>query len=72
MKPLRRKLQKCRDPARVDLVAYQRSKREDAPYKEKKDANVADDDVFGGGISSARDTKRRKVEVAEDPFGPPL
>ncbi|KAI6781134.1 Cyclin-like protein [Emericellopsis cladophorae] len=71
MKPLRRKLQKCRDPARLDLVAYQRSKREEALNKEKKDANMADDDVFGGG-GSARDTKRRKVDAVEDPFGPAL
>lgn len=78
MKPLRKKLQKCRDPDRVDLVALQRARREQGTNKDKKVGNNSkDDDVFGGALggqaqADARDTKRRKVDKLEDPFGPPL
>lgn len=62
-KPLRRKLQKCRDPDRVDLVSLQRARREQALNKEKSGGDEDGDD---------RDVKRRKVEKVDDPFGPPL
>lgn len=69
-KPLRRKLQKCRDPDRVDLVGLQKARREQALNKEKGNGGDGEDDVFGG--DNTRDPKRRKVEKADDPFGPPL
>lgn len=75
MKPLRKKLQKCRDPDRVDLVALQRARREQAMNKDKKPAAGSnnDGDVFGGALEGdARDTKRRKVDKLDDPFGGPL
>lgn len=78
MKPLRKKLQKCRDPDRVDLVALQRARREQGANKDKKPrgsvAGKNSDDVFGGDDAGSRDIKRRKVEdnKLDDPFGPPL
>lgn len=67
-KPLRRKLQRCRDPDRVDLVTLQKARREQALNKEKSSGNE-DSNVFGG---ENREAKRRKVDKADDPFGPPL
>lgn len=77
MKPLRKKLQKCRDPDRVDLVALQRARREQGVHKDKKSRigveSKNNDDVFGGEEGGTRDTKRRKVDnKLDDPFGPPL
>jgi cyclin H len=76
MKPLRKKLQKCRDPDRVDLVALQRARREQTTNKDKKPAGNSnnDGDVFGGALEGdARDSKRRKVDnKLDDPFGGPL
>ncbi|KAF4982845.1 hypothetical protein FZEAL_1637 [Fusarium zealandicum] len=69
MKPLRRKLQRCRDPDRADLVNLQRARREQVMNKEKKAAGLDDGGVFGE--ENARETKRVKLENA-DPFGPPL
>lgn len=66
MKPLRKKLQKCRDPDRADLVALQRARREQAVAKPKKADPTNDGAVFGEDL---RDSKRRKVENADDPFG---
>ncbi|CVK96811.1 related to cyclin CCL1 [Fusarium mangiferae] len=68
MKPLRKKLQKCRDPDRADLVNLQRARREQVMNKEKKAAANEDGTVFGDDL---RETKRVKLENA-DPFGPPL
>ncbi len=68
MKPLRKKLQKCRDPDRVDLVALQRNRREQAMGKSKV-TTAGDGDPFGGDV---RDIKRRKVDGQDDVFGPPL
>lgn len=73
MKPLRKKLQKCRDPDRADLVALQRARREQAvakPVKTPAPAAASDGTVFG--TSNSRDAKRRKVEAGDDPFGPSL
>ncbi|KJZ77196.1 hypothetical protein HIM_03517 [Hirsutella minnesotensis 3608] len=72
MKPLRKKLQKCRDPDRADLVALQRARREQAAGKPAKPSAgaVGDGGVFGEG--DARDVKRRKVGTGDDVFGPPL
>ncbi|CAH0051199.1 unnamed protein product [Clonostachys solani] len=70
MKPLRKKLQRCRDPDRVDLVALQKARREQALNKEKKPAGPAEGEMFGEAIS--REVKRRKVDTADDVFGPPM
>jgi cyclin H len=71
IKPLNKKLKKCRDPDRVDLVALQKAKREQVQQKMKAKSSVTEDgDVFGKVADKERDSKRRKV--ADDPFGPPL
>ncbi|TLD19089.1 hypothetical protein PspLS_09956 [Pyricularia sp. CBS 133598] len=82
-KPLTKRLKKCRDPDRSDLVALQKARRERAlnsadsdderdPGKKNKKATIeGDGSVFGGPVvADARDSKRRKV--SNDPFGPPL
>lgn len=72
MKPLRKQLQRCRDPDRADLVALQRARREQAVGKVTKTgaSTTSDAAVFGDG--DPRDVKRRKVEGGADAFGPPL
>ena len=73
IRPLLRKLKKCRDPDRSDLVALQRARREQANKKEVKKSGPNDDDVFGPASDSNREAKRRKVSSAVgDPFGPAL
>lgn len=69
MKPLRKKLQRCRDPDRADLVALQKSRREQAVAKPKKPTGLADGGIFGEEL---RDSKRRKLETSDDVFGPAL
>ncbi|KAL6856358.1 cyclin-like protein [Trichoderma novae-zelandiae] len=71
LKPLRKKLQKCRDTDRADLVALQRARREQATTKVKKPTAPSDGVVFGDAVE-ARDPKRRKLEAANDLFGPAL
>ncbi|PTB63315.1 cyclin-like protein [Trichoderma citrinoviride] len=71
LKPLRKKLQKCRDTDRADLVALQRARREQATTKVKKPTPPSDGAVFGDAVE-ARDPKRRKLEAANDLFGPAL
>ncbi|CAM1502629.1 Fc.00g074050.m01.CDS01 [Cosmosporella sp. VM-42] len=70
MKPLRKKLQKCRDPDRANLVNLQRARRELTLKKEKKPSMPDDTGVFGDG--DARESKRMKLDKADDVFGPPL
>ncbi|KAI0378497.1 cyclin-like protein [Hypomontagnella monticulosa] len=74
IKALRRKLIKCRDPDRADLVALQKARREQAAQKPKaKSGANADEKVFGNGINEERESKRRKVALdGGDIFGPPL
>ncbi|KAI1099330.1 cyclin mcs2 [Jackrogersella minutella] len=76
IKALRKKLAKCRDPDRVDLVALQKARREHAMQKTKGKGANADDKVFGNGINDERESKRRKVAPGggngDDMFGPPL
>jgi cyclin H len=77
MRPLNKKLKKCRDPDRFDLVALQKARREQAQQKPKaKVPAKADGDVFGtsnGMIKDEeRDAKRRRVAGGADMFGPPL
>lgn len=86
VKRLRKKLQKCRDPDRADLVALQRARREQASTKPKAASNgglLADAAVFG---DIDRETKRIKLDDApalnsqagegkasgSNMFGPPL
>lgn len=81
MKPLLKKLKKCRDPDRFDLIALHKKRLE---FREKEAGGGAgsrpvdaDGAVFGGGDVKLpngdpdRESKRRKV-AAEDPFGPAL
>ncbi|QUC20925.1 uncharacterized protein UV8b_05166 [Ustilaginoidea virens] len=70
MKPLRRKLQKCRDPDRANLVELQRARREQAVAKPKNANPTNDGAVFGD--SDSREAKRRKVDNPDDVFGPAL
>ncbi|KAK4243980.1 cyclin-like protein [Corynascus novoguineensis] len=72
--PLRKKLNKCRDPERWNLVELQRARRQQAAKKADSEDGDPDDRgeagnslqsdaaVFGDPLTaSARDTKRRKV-----------
>jgi cyclin H len=77
MKSLMRKLKKCRDPDRFDLVALHKKRLEFKEGEKKPSKGAVEDDgaVFSGsnGTGKAdadRDAKRRKL--AEDPFGPAL
>lgn len=78
MKPLIKKLKKCRDPDRFDLIALHKKRLEFRETDAKPAKGPMDDGaVFGGGLNSGskadadHDVKRRKV-AADDPFGPPL
>lgn len=77
MKPLVRKLKKCRDPDRFDLIGLHKKRLEFKENEKKPAKGAVEDDgaVFSGSNGAGkgdadRDAKRRKV--AEDPFGPPL
>ncbi|KAK2053661.1 cyclin ccl1 [Colletotrichum caudatum] len=78
IKPLLRKLKKCRDPDRADLVALQKTRRELASQKDPRRPKAEGDGaLFGGnggalGGNDARDVKRRKVAEGDDVFGPAL
>ncbi|KAL0932556.1 cyclin ccl1 [Colletotrichum truncatum] len=78
IRPLLRKLKKCRDPDRADLVALQKARRELAAQKEPRRPKVEGDGAaFGGdsgatGGNDAREAKRRKVAEGDDVFGPAL
>ncbi|EGX89015.1 Cyclin-related protein [Cordyceps militaris CM01] len=67
MKPLRKKLQKCRDPDRANLVALQQARREQASTKAKKPSAPVDG-VLATDAQS-RDAKRRKLEAGDDACG---
>ena len=78
--PLRKKLNKCRDPDRWNLVELQRLRREQAarrgggdsedgePDDRDKDTLAGDGAVFGEALAPASHLKRRKVALG-DPFG---
>ncbi|TQN65271.1 Cyclin CCL1 [Colletotrichum shisoi] len=78
IKPLLRKLKKCSDPDRADLVALQKARRELASQKDSRRPKAEGDGaVFsgdGGALNGndARDAKRRKVGEGDDVFGPAL
>ena len=81
IKPLRQKLRRCHDPDRWDLVALQKTRREQAAARghdsdDGPGASLEDDAaVFGGGggVAEGRNAKRRKVgKGPDDPFGGPL
>lgn len=72
MKPLVRKLKKCRDPDRVDLVALQKARREQGLQKKPKPGPKDDTAVFGnalGGAPGEPQPKRQKTTNLDDPFG---
>ncbi|KAI1841478.1 hypothetical protein JX266_012318 [Neoarthrinium moseri] len=72
MKPLIKKLKKCRDPDRVDLVALQKARRQQAEQKKPKPTLKDDTAIFGGPVDD-REAKRRKTAAnGDDPFGPAL
>lgn len=79
MKPLIKKLKKCRDPDRFDLIGLHKKRLEFRENETKAVKGPTEDDgaVFGSGSNGAlksdadRELKRRKV-IADDPFGPPL
>ncbi|KXX76243.1 Cyclin CCL1 [Madurella mycetomatis] len=81
LQPLRKKLNKCRDPERSNLVGLQRARRQQAAHRDESD----DEDGLDGGKGPAgrlkddeavfgdADVKGRKVKrEMEDPFGPAL
>ena len=78
IQPIRKKLSKCRDPDRYNLVELQRARREQALNKgdsddedHKMETPDSDGAVFGDALP--RDSKRRKVAKGlADPFGGPL
>ncbi|KAK9780461.1 putative Cyclin C-terminal domain-containing protein [Seiridium cardinale] len=72
MKPLVRKLKKCRDPDRVDLVALQKARREQTEKKKPKPALKDDAAVFGGALGEPDAKRRKTVTNGDDPFGPAL
>lgn len=82
MRPLIKKLKKCRDPDRVDLVALQKARREQAEQKKKPKPGLKDDAaLFGGSLGGSLggplggplggsvaqpDAKRRKTQLNGD------
>lgn len=72
MKPLRKKLQKCRDPDWADLMALQRARREQTAAKAPKPSAEPTNDAVVFGDGDSRDVKRRRVKGGADAFGPPL
>ncbi|SPN98731.1 related to cyclin CCL1 [Cephalotrichum gorgonifer] len=71
IRPLLKKLRKCRDPDRADLVALQRARREQVLNKEKGGKKEGDGGLLNEESEEAREAKRRRVGL-EDPFGPSL
>ncbi|KAK3941008.1 cyclin-like protein [Diplogelasinospora grovesii] len=83
VQPIRKKLNKCKDPDRWNLVELQRARREQAlkraDSEEREDGGggtgtIDDDGAVFGDVAPQRDPKRRKVVAKglEDPFGGPL
>ena len=85
--PVRKKLNKCRDPERWNLVELQRARREQAARKADSEDGEPDDRGANGHSGSlagdgavfgeALPPKRRKVleggkKGLDDPFGGPL
>ncbi|KAK0652425.1 cyclin-like protein [Cercophora newfieldiana] len=77
IQPIRKKLNKCRDPDRWNLVELQRARREQAGNRSDSEDDEPEENprslekdaaVFGDALPA----KRRKVVKTEDPFGPPL
>ncbi|CCC09029.1 hypothetical protein SMACR_03142 [Sordaria macrospora] len=81
IRPVRKKLTKCRDPDRWNLSELQRQRREQGLKREDSEERAAtskgskDPALFGGDlVAGAPEKKRRKVDGngLEDPFGGPL
>ncbi|KAJ4301986.1 hypothetical protein N0V88_002117 [Collariella sp. IMI 366227] len=67
--PLNKKLNKCRDPERWNLVELQRVRREQASKKDgSEDGDAEDRGESDGAVFGDAVPKRKKVKV-EDPFG---
>lgn len=76
IKPLMKKLRKCRDPDRFDLIALHKKRLEFREKETMNKSNTMEEDgaVFGGekNANADRESKRRKVALQQDPFGPAL
>nr|CDP25874.1 Putative cyclin [Podospora anserina S mat+] len=81
--PLRKKLLKCKDPERWNLVELQRVRREQAAKKMdsddeddlgggKKVKKEEDGDIFGGDLGHSAKKRKMTVKKEEDPFGGPM
>ncbi|KAK4164273.1 cyclin-like protein [Cladorrhinum sp. PSN259] len=82
--PVRRKLKKCCDPERWNLVELQRTRREQASKRAESDdedgdgekpVKMEDDGAIFGEPLSSRDPKRKKIKLEpglQDPFGPAM
>ncbi|KAG6062262.1 hypothetical protein E4U17_000034 [Claviceps sp. LM77 group G4] len=71
MKPLRKKLQKCRDPDRADLVELQRARREQANTKPTLQKSTGHDLALGN-VDHTRSKRQKTAGAADDVFGPSL
>ncbi|KAG5997913.1 hypothetical protein E4U52_002407 [Claviceps spartinae] len=71
MKPLRKKLQKCRDPDRADLVELQRARREQANTKPMLQKSTSHDLALGK-LDHTRSKRQKTAGAADDVFGPSL
>ncbi|KAK0664024.1 putative cyclin [Cercophora samala] len=80
--PLRKKLLKCKDPERWNLVELQKVRREQAAKKMdsddeddfggrdgKKAKKEEDGDIFGGDLGHSAKKRKVSVKKEEDPFG---
>ncbi|KAK4196227.1 putative cyclin [Triangularia verruculosa] len=80
--PLKKKLAKCKDPERWNLVELQRVRREQAAKKMDSDdeddfggrrvKKEDDSDVFGGDLGHSAKKRKVTVKKEEDPFGGPM
>ncbi|KAG6122294.1 hypothetical protein E4U13_002707 [Claviceps humidiphila] len=71
MKPLRKKLQKCRDPDRADLVELQRARREQANTKPMLQKSTSRDLALGK-LDHTRSKRQKTAGAVDDVFGPSL
>ncbi|KAG6019246.1 hypothetical protein E4U40_007223 [Claviceps sp. LM458 group G5] len=72
MKPLRKKLQKCRDSDRADLVELQRARREQANTKPTTLQKSTSHDLVLGKVDRTRSKRQKTAGAADDVFGPSL
>lgn len=84
LQPLRKKLNKCRDPERSNLVGLQRARRQQAAHRDDSDDEDGPDTAMRGaggslaedeavfGDADVRKGKGQARKGLGDPFGPPL